>query len=154
MKQQGFTLIELMIVVAIIGILAAVAIPQYQNYVINSKISAAASNVSSIELAMANDYQSNGTFPSAAQLTNEGFNITNPANGDTITITASGATGAIQYVFAQSPGSGVPVGSGITFTATPPTTGGSSSLSWVAAPYGSITNASALAYINQKLNGS
>ncbi len=153
MKQQGFTLIELMIVVAIIGILAAVAIPQYQNYVINSKLSAAASSVSSVELAMANDYQSNGTFPTAAQLTTEGFNITNPANGDQITISQSGSTGQITYTFASQIGTGVPANSSITFTATPPTTGGGSSLSWVAAPVG-MTNASAIAYVSQKLNGS
>ncbi|WP_406829074.1 pilin [Microbulbifer sp. ARAS458-1] len=51
-KQQGFTLIELMIVVAIIGILAAVAIPQYQNYVTKSQVTRVMSEVGSLRTAM------------------------------------------------------------------------------------------------------
>ena len=49
--QKGFTLIELMIVVAIIGILAAIAIPQYQNYIAKSQVSRAVAELGSIKTA-------------------------------------------------------------------------------------------------------
>ncbi|MHB8847498.1 MAG: pilin [Burkholderiales bacterium] len=50
--QQGFTLIELMIVVAIIGILAAIAIPQYQNYVIKSQVTRAIAEAGDLKTAV------------------------------------------------------------------------------------------------------
>jgi type IV pilus assembly protein PilA len=69
--QQGFTLIELMIVVAIIGILAAIAVPAYQDYTIRSRISEAASLASAARTAVDIAYSEGytlGTIPSQTSL--------------------------------------------------------------------------------------
>ena len=66
--QKGFTLIELMIVVAIIGILAAVALPAYQDYTVKAKVSEVILAASSAKTAVSESAQVNSAMPLAASL--------------------------------------------------------------------------------------
>lgn len=69
--QQGFTLIELMIVVAIIGILAAIAIPQYNNYITRAKWADVVTSVASMKVAIAECAQNNNNVLANCDTTTE-----------------------------------------------------------------------------------
>ena len=103
--QQGFTLIELMIVVAIIGILAAVAIPQYQNYVIKSQVTRAIAEASDLKTAVE-------TCIDNGQLTvgNAAGDCVSPATASSI-LQSAGA--------AQNANTVVPAGMGVPMLSTP-----------------------------------
>jgi len=94
-KYNGFTLIELMIVVAIIGILAAVAIPAYQDYTVRARVTEGLTLASAAELAVAETVQNNGGDATAlAAITQAATGYVTPAgtaNVDSIVITNGGA---------------------------------------------------------------
>lgn len=69
--QKGFTLVEIMIVVAIIGILAAVAMPSYTDYVTRGKIPDATSNLASKRVQLEQFYQDNRTYAGAPACAND-----------------------------------------------------------------------------------
>jgi type IV pilus assembly protein PilA len=96
--QKGFTLIELMIVIAIIGILAAIAIPAYQNYTIRAQVTEGLSLAAGWKTAISEYYAQQGAFPTCS---------TTSAAGSTGCVAVTGASGG-KYV------------SGVTVNATAP----------------------------------
>jgi type IV pilus assembly protein PilA len=105
--QKGFTLIELMIVVAIIGILAAIAIPAYQNYTIRAQVTEGLSLAEGWKTSISEYFAQNGTFPtgaSAAAVVPAGdIAITGATSGKYVSnVTVGPAAGQIVITYAGS----------------------------------------------------
>jgi len=133
--QQGFTLIELMIVVAIIGILAAIAIPAYQDYTVRAKVSEVLGMASSAKTSISEYYSTMGSMPAdasaagvntnaaqstyvssvsysvsgtGATITYTVTNLVGPANGNDIAFHGSGSDNGVQWSCNSAAGTTVP----------------------------------------------
>jgi len=118
--QKGFTLIELMIVVAIIGILAAVALPAYQDYTIRAKVSELVLAASGFKTTVSEKAQSDGTLGSAGA----GLGIP-VASGKVAAASTITGGGQIDIISVTSQ-----VGVGLTIRLTPTRLTGDGKITW------------------------
>ena len=132
-KQQGFTLIELMIVVAIIAILAAIALPAYQDYVARSQVSEAMTLSSGAKTAVTEYYADKGAFPTTNALA--GLAGASSINGKYVTSVTVGTNGTITALL-KGAGSVSAKVAGKTFVLTPADAGGS--ITWDCKASGTI----------------
>ena len=118
--QQGFTLIELMIVVAIIGILAAIAIPAYQDYTIRAQVSEGINLASGAKAAIAEYFMDTGAMPSSN--TAAGLEASGNIEGNYVTDVAVSAGGVVTVTYGNQANSQI---NGLDLTLTPATNAGS-----------------------------
>jgi len=120
--QQGFTLIELMIVVAIIGILAAIAIPAYQDYTIRAKVSEALVASAPAKTGVSEYFLSEGALPT----NNSQAGISNVVTSFVSSVTV---TNGVIGVVVDPAGVGIPGGATLTITM-PPDTSSAGAIQW------------------------
>ena len=115
-KQQGFTLIELMIVVAIVGILAAIAIPAYQDYTIRARVTEGLSLASAAKVTVSENIQSGQTNRTAGW--------TSPGSTENVSgVSVNSSTGVITIAYTSAAG-------GTSITLTPAVNSSSGMITW------------------------
>ena len=127
-KQYGFSLIELMIVIAIVGVLSAVAIPQYQNYVMRAKWSVNLSQIEPLKLAISECLLENGmtstacdtageiqtTLPQPKYVATSGVTVSSTSTTLTVTMVGNAEAGACKIEMQVDTSSGDAIWTGKT----------------------------------------
>ena len=138
--QKGFTLIELMIVVAIIGILAAVALPAYQDYTIRARVTEGLTQASQAKTTVAeNISNAGGTIGTGAC---SGVNTFTSAVGKVASLACADSTGVITVTMDSTSAAGVVI------TLTPSSSSGASATTWTC-----TTGASSAKYVPAECRG-
>ncbi|MDA8961914.1 pilin [Congregibacter sp.] len=128
-RQQGFTLIELMIVIAIVGILAAIALPAYQDYTVRAKMSEPLAMLAEAKTSIAEYYVNFNAFPGDQASSGVVLTRTESQIVDTITYDSSGTITAL--IASNAPGMAGAAGQSFLLS---PTTNANGSLSWTCRP--------------------